>query len=75
MQIGRATATDMLTGCMWQVGKKIADIWKGLPDNEKEGYKQRAGEAKAEYDQANPKQPKQARCVQPRRHCSPCYGR
>ena len=51
----------------WQVGKKIADIWKGLPENEKEGYKQRAGEAKAEYDQLNPKQPKQARCAEP--HC------
>jgi len=53
------------------VGKKIADIWKGLPENEKEGYKQRAGQAKAEYDQLNPKQPKQARCAEPRRRCLP----
>ena len=52
-----------------QVGKKIADIWKSLPENEKEGYKERAGQAKAEYDQLNPKQPKQARCTEPRRHC------
>ena len=43
------------------MGKEIANIWKSLPDGEKEGYKQRASEAKAEYDQLNPKQPKQVR--------------
>ena len=47
--------------CDRQVGKEIANVWKGLAEGEKEGYKQRASEAKAEFDQLYPKQPKQAR--------------
>ena len=47
--------------CKQQVGKEIASIWNGLPDGEKEGYKQRASDAKAEYDQLYPKQPKEVR--------------
>jgi hypothetical protein len=53
----------MVLDCWRQVGKQIAEIWNGMSEAEKEGYKQRASQAKAEYDQLNPKQPKEARCV------------
>ena len=51
-----------------QVGKQIAEIWNGMSEAEKEGYKQRASQAKAEYDQLNPKQPKEVRRSSARRY-------